>query len=183
MMKIAYLIPFFVLLGCVILNGFELSDINKSLAHAGILVLGITLFSGPLSKYSKIVYHIKSARRFLGISSFILLLAHSIISFQLFFNNDFSIIFNIENFYFFSIIFAIVSLLILLSLTFTSFNGAMKILGKNWKKLQNLGYVALLFGVIHFYLSQGAYLDFFQLLIILFLLIIILFRISMNILK
>ncbi len=182
-MKKAYAIPFIVLAVFVLLNGTSAFQLNRALALSGIFVLGITLLSGPLAKYVKRMNHVKIARRFLGVSSFALLAAHGLLSFVLFFDSDLSELFDPEGTFYIAVFFALGAIVILLALTATSFNRAMIIMGKNWKRLQNLAYLALALGLIHFFLTEFGRLNLMQGLVYIFLIIVILLRISMSIRK
>lgn len=51
---------------------------------------------------------------------------------------------------------ATLSLLILLALAATSFDGAIRSLGKRWKQLHRLAYLAALLAVLHFLMSPGS---------------------------
>ena len=176
-MKLAYIIPIIVVILMVALTGTGIHQINRALALAGIAVVGITFIVGPLPKYNKWFNKLKVHRRYLGVSGFLILLLHSIISMDLFFGWEIGEKFNPENFYFISAQFSTVAFLILLALTLTSTNYAMRLLGPNWKKLQTFGYVGFAASIVHFYLSQSGALNLVESLVFIFVMIVIIVRI------
>ncbi|MBN1170244.1 hypothetical protein JXA56_04420 [Candidatus Micrarchaeota archaeon] len=176
-MKSAYLIPAIIVVLMILLNGTSPYQINRALALAGIAVVGITFIVGPLPKYFPWFNRIKVHRRYLGVSGFLILLIHSILSFQLFFGSDIGKLLNTENHRFLSAFSAVLAFLIFLALTLTSTNRAMRILGPNWKKLQTFGYVGFVLSIIHFHISMGGSFNLFELMLFAFAIAVVAVRI------
>lgn len=132
---------------------FNLRAINRSVAGASVLLItislalsGITYFTDKLDKY--IVY-----RRYIGVMGALFAIAHMLLTFI----DIGSMVYLIE---FFTdpapfTLFAIASTLLLILLTIISNNESAKLLGNIWwRRLLRLGYVALLFGFLHFALMR-----------------------------
>lgn len=128
--------------------------LNRVFALSGLAIVGITFLIGPLSKYSKRINRLKIYRRFLGVSGFVVLLLHIIISFWQFYSFDLGLMLSPANPLLAAVVSGIMCFLIYLAMTLTSTNAAMRRMGRNWKLLQNTGYLAMVFSMTHFAWTQ-----------------------------
>ncbi len=128
--------------------------LNRVFALSGLAIVGITFLIGPLAKYSKRINRLKIHRRFLGVAGFFVLLLHAILSFWLFYSLDLGLMFNPANPLLSAALSGTMCFLIYLAMTLTSTRGAMRMMGKNWKLLQNTGYIAMVFSMSHFAWTQ-----------------------------
>ena len=128
--------------------------LNRVFALSGLAVVGVTFLIGPLAKYSKTINRLKIHRRYLGVAGFFILLLHSIISFWLFYSLDFGIMFSPSNPLLSAALSGTMCFLIYLAMTLTSTKSAMRMMGRNWKLLQNTGYLAMVFSMSHFAWTQ-----------------------------
>ncbi|MBD3210806.1 hypothetical protein GF318_05475 [Candidatus Micrarchaeota archaeon] len=150
-----YGLPVWTLLILFILTpGSSPYAINRVFALASVAVVGITFIIGPLGKFSKTANRLKVYRKYLGISAFVLMLAHGALSAVYIFDMDFVYMFleNSRTLQFYSALFAF---LIFFLMTITSTQKAITLLGpRNWKMLQTSGYVAMALGMLHFMLAN-----------------------------
>jgi sulfoxide reductase heme-binding subunit YedZ len=128
--------------------------LNRVFALAGLAIVGMTFLIGPLARYSKRINRLKIHRRYLGVAGFLVLLIHSIISFWLFYSLDLGIMFNPANPLLGAALSGTMCFLIFLAMTITSTKAAMRMMGRNWKLLQNTGYLAMVFSMSHFAWTQ-----------------------------
>ncbi|MBI4014407.1 MAG: ferric reductase-like transmembrane domain-containing protein [Candidatus Aenigmarchaeota archaeon] len=112
-----------------------------------IFVLAIPIFvkyaGSPLTAY------LLANRRWLGIYVFIFALLHVLVVYNFFFGWDVSKMINNTNAPFIAL--GSMAFLILASMTATSNNASVRILGRNWKRLHMLIYVALAMILVHSY--------------------------------
>ncbi len=128
--------------------------LNRVFALSGLMIVGLTFIIGPLAKYSKRINRLKIHRRYLGVAGFVVLLLHSIISFWLFYSLDLTLMFNLANPLLSAALSGTMCFLIYLAMSITSTTAAMRMMGRNWKLLQNTGYLAMAFSMTHFAWTQ-----------------------------
>lgn len=128
--------------------------LNRVFALSGLIIVGATFLIGPLSRYSKRINRLKIHRRYLGVAGFVVLLLHSAISFWLFYSLDLGLMFSPANPILAAALSGTIAFLIFLAMTLTSTNAAMRMMGRNWKLLQNTGYLAMALSMLHFAWSQ-----------------------------
>lgn len=121
---------------------------NKAFAISAIFLIGISFLIGPLAKFFDYFKNKIRYRKEIGVMGFLFALVHIIIS--IFFLKDkFPNEWLIENQP--SIIFGVISLVILIIVTSVSNNFSIIKLGyKKWIFLQRLAYLAFIFAAIHF---------------------------------
>lgn len=108
------------------------------------------VFSIPMlarRRRAPITLFLLANRRWIGIYVFVFALIHIALVFHFFFSWDISKLLNHPNSLFLSL--GSLSFLILAAMAATSTDWAMKTLGKHWKTLQNLAYVALVLALVH----------------------------------
>jgi sulfoxide reductase heme-binding subunit YedZ len=152
---LVYLLP--VLLTAAILLVAEkptTHGINRTLALSGLAILSITFLIGPLSMFSKRINRLKLYRKYLGLAGFAIIFLHAAISFWLFYSLDLNIAFNPASPLLSAALSGTAALLILLAMAVTSTQSAMRMMGRNWKLLQNTGYIAMVLSITHFAWSQ-----------------------------
>ncbi|MEM5878588.1 MAG: ferric reductase-like transmembrane domain-containing protein [Candidatus Aenigmatarchaeota archaeon] len=98
-------------------------------------------------KNTKFTTFLMAERRWIGIYTFFLALTHMLLVYNFFFGWDINKLLNHPNKVF--LFLGSLALVILALLAITSNNYSVKKLGKNWKKLHALIYLALLFVLIH----------------------------------
>jgi len=134
------------------------NDVNfaiRSTGMLGLVFMSLSLVITPIRRLTGWSW-LLSARRNLGVYGFLYILAHFTIFFL--YDRDGSVASTFEEItervYLW---FGFGSLLIMLPLALTSTDGMVTRLGpKRWKLLHRLAYVAVLFGIIHFYLLVKA---------------------------
>ena len=121
---------------------------NKAFAISSIFLIGISFLIGPLAKFSDYFKNKIRYRREIGVMGFLFALVHIIILI-FFLESKFPREWFAENQL--SVIFGVVSLVILIIVTSTSNNFSIKKLGyKKWISVQRLAYLALILAVVHF---------------------------------
>jgi DMSO/TMAO reductase YedYZ heme-binding membrane subunit len=128
--------------------------LNRVFALSGLLIVGITFLIGPLAKYSKSINRLKVHRRYLGVAGFVVLLMHAALSFWLFYSLDLGLMFSPANPILAAAVSGTMAFLIFLAMSLTSTTAAMRMMGRNWKLLQNTGYLAMALSMTHFALTQ-----------------------------
>jgi DMSO/TMAO reductase YedYZ heme-binding membrane subunit len=125
-------------------------SINRFLALAGFLLVCISLIIGPLATiWPKTFIPLMEPRRAIGITAFVFIVLHVLLSFLSTFNGRIDLILNTI-----PALIAIPALLIFLVLTLTSCDYAIKILGpKTWKGIQYFNYLAFVLSFAHFILQ------------------------------
>ncbi len=128
------------------------SEVIKTTGLTAIALLSITLAIGSLSRFFPIFNSLKVHRKVWGISSFVFALIHGLLVFIYYFKLDFLIFFNYQSPRFFTPITGLLSLLMLLIITASSFQLIFRKLPPHmWKHIQNLSYIALFFAVVHYF--------------------------------
>ncbi len=152
------LIPLLVfVLYFVTYNKFKMttSEMIKTTGLWSITLLSITLMVGPLSKYIKFFNYVKIHRKFWGVASFFIALAHFLLVFYKYYHWDFVAIFSFSNPKAAPVWAGMIATILLFLITVTSNKKSMEIMGaKKWKLLQTMSYLALAFVLIHFYLAE-----------------------------
>lgn len=156
------LVDFAVPLGLFILflafyNEYKItpSEMVKTTGLWSISLLGITLIVGPLSKVFLFFNFLKAHRKFWGIVSVLIAMAHVSLVFVYFYKFDLTRFWNFANPKYPGIASGLLALTILLLVTFTSNQKALtKLSPKTWKIIQTTSYLALALAVAHFYLME-----------------------------
>jgi sulfoxide reductase heme-binding subunit YedZ len=115
-----------------------------------ILALAVTP-AAKLFRWSGLIV----VRRMIGVTALVYTIAHIIIYFALRFW-DFVFIFN-ETFTRLSLIIATIATIGVIALGATSFDAAIKYMGRNWQRLHNTVYVITALALVHYLLSPGVY--------------------------
>lgn len=125
-----------------------IQDLTVRTGKAALILLAATLACTPLDRWLKF-HPILKARRTLGLYTFLYAALHMLIFVGLDFGFDLGLIWQgaVEKKYV-SVGFA--AFLILLALALTSFDWWKKHLGKNWKRLHRLVYLAGILAVVHY---------------------------------
>ena len=131
-------------------------EMVKTTGLLAIALLSLTLFIGPLCRFFPALDILKAHRKFWGILSFFIGLAHGILIYIYYFHNDVSKLFNPANPKYYGLLAGLVTLVILLIVTLTSNKKVLNTLNPNtWKIIQSASYLALIFAVLHFYLVES----------------------------
>lgn len=145
------------LLYFVTYNKFKMttSEMIKTSGLWSITLLSITLMVGPLSKYIKLFNHLKVHRKFWGITSFFVALAHFGLVVYKYYHWDFVATLSLSNPKAAPVWAGMVAIILLFLITVTSNKKSVELMGaKRWKLLQTMSYLALAFVLIHFYLAE-----------------------------
>lgn len=128
----------------------------KTSGLLAIALLSLTLAIGPLCRFLPSLNFLKAHRKFWGILSFFIALAHGILIYIYYANYDLAKLFNPESPKYLGLLAGLVSLIILLTVTLTSNQKILNSLSpKIWKIIQSTAYLALIFAVLHFYLVES----------------------------
>ena len=136
-----------------------LKNVSKASAVTATLLIAVTLFLGPLSRFFPGYFkHDLIYRKFLGLSGFFFALLHALAAFVGTYKADIFLVFSVANPNFYPAVFGAIGLLVLFALAATSTAHAIKKLTfNNWKFLQRLGYLSLVFVVLHFVFVGNGY--------------------------
>ncbi|MEX0932616.1 MAG: ferric reductase-like transmembrane domain-containing protein [Candidatus Pacearchaeota archaeon] len=134
---------------------FELNYINAVVAFSGAILLGFSMAMGSLAKFIRPFRRILNDRRKYGMIGYSLISLHVFLVMLIIFQNESPATMS----FVVSIAFAVFSFAIFSIMAFTSSNKWIKSLGiEKWKKIQNLGYLALVFVIAHIaLLANGAF--------------------------
>jgi methionine sulfoxide reductase heme-binding subunit len=136
-------------------NNLTVNPIQTATQYTGRIGLTLLIFSltcTPLNTLFKWHEALK-VRRALGLYAFFYVMLHLLLLVGVDYGFAFDILwgdFSNKTY----IYFGVITFLILVPLAFTSFKSWMKRLGRNWKRLHKLVYVASLLAVIHYILAQ-----------------------------
>lgn len=156
-----YMIPFLLIsVFTIFLLGSDKYLFNEFLVFIGELGFNLLLFIMFVKPLSAIFYQFKilgrlvSLRRQFGIVIFFLVFFHGL---GLMIHLDYLRLDSIIGLFDFSnyIFYGLIGLLLMFFLFITSNNFSVRLLKRNWKSLQRLAYVALLFSVIHVMMLKG----------------------------
>lgn len=132
------------------------SEMIKTTGLASIALLSVTLVIGPVCRFFPSLYFLKAHRKFWGILSFFIALAHGILIYIYYANYDLAKLFNPTSPKYLGLLAGLFSLIILLAVTLTSNKWALSSLSpRAWKLIQSTAYLALIFAVLHFYLVES----------------------------
>ncbi len=135
---------------------FTPHEMVKTTGLLAIALLSLTLLIGPASRFFPALDVLKAHRKFWGILSFFIALAHAALIYIFYVNYDLSKLFNPANPKYFGLLAGLTSLVILLAVTLTSNKLALNSLSpKVWKIVQSTAYLALILAVLHFYLVES----------------------------
>jgi len=142
---------------------FSISEIQKILGLTGLTLISIVVFIGSLARINKKFTKFKIYEKYLGISSFIIILTHVIFFFIISFLNYENLVKSGLKISFFQfllkinttlpIVIAWISFFILFFMFITSFKKTQNII-KNWKKWHKLLYLALLLSIARMILIE-----------------------------
>ena len=120
---------------------------NKAFAIGSMFLIGISFILGPLAKFFAYFRDKVEYRKEIGLMGFLFALVHIVISY-FFLSDKFQSTWFIENRT--SIIFGVLSLIILVIVSLVSNNYSIKKLGyKKWIFIQRLAYLAFIFAAFH----------------------------------
>ena len=134
----------------------SLSMANKIAALTGIALFSLSFIAGPIAYFwPKLFEGMKQYRKPWGQMGLALILIHAAISLNGYYSRGLEKFLAMDSVKLMGVILATMSLLVFVLITWTSSDYWIKKLGfEKWKKLQMLGYVALLLGVMHFFLME-----------------------------
>ena len=157
-----YALPLVVLLAFLLLSpGFGLRSVNRAFALSAVVVLGITFIIGPLSKFIKAVNRGKLYRRYLGLAGVAIFMVHIAISFVFYYSSDIFALLDFGNPRMLQVYAGLIALIIFFLMVITSAKQIIRVLGgKNWKLIQNTGYIAMILVMLHFMLANTSRGDF-----------------------
>lgn len=131
------------------------SGFIKTSGLVGILLLSITLFIGPASRFIQSLNIEKEHRKFWGIASVAFITVHAFLVINTYFHYNLFMLVDFSRPKFPGLFSGLVSLLILFVVTATSYQFIMRHLEHaTWKKIQNASYIALLLALMHFFLME-----------------------------
>lgn len=131
------------------------SEMVKTTGLLSISLLGVTLIVGPISRVFPFFSFLKAHRKFWGILSVLIALAHMSLVFIYFYKFDVTRFFNYSDPKYPGILSGLSALAVLLLVTFTSNQKALtKLSPGTWKVIQTTSYLALGLAVLHFYLME-----------------------------
>ncbi|MBN1982924.1 MAG: hypothetical protein JW795_15440 [Chitinivibrionales bacterium] len=129
---------------------YELFTLNKSIAIAGVLQLGVALACGPLCRFGILSANFLRQRRTLGLIAMLMLSSHVVFSI-FFLSGKFPWAYYAK--YPISLTTSIIAIICLLVVTIFSFrNIALRMKPRTWKTVQRLSWLGLIFGYLHFML-------------------------------
>ncbi|MDP3973435.1 MAG: ferric reductase-like transmembrane domain-containing protein [Candidatus Daviesbacteria bacterium] len=135
---------------------FNPKEMVKTTGLLAIALLSLTLLIGPASRFFPALNALKANRKFWGILSFFIALAHTILIYIFYVNYDLAKLFDPTSPKYFGLLAGLASLVILLAVTLTSNKLALNSLSpKIWKIIQSTAYLALILAVLHFYLVES----------------------------
>lgn len=131
-------------------------EMVKTTGLLAIALLSITLFIGPLCRFFPSLDFLKANRKFWGILSFLVGLAHGILIYIFYFNYNLAKLFDPASPKYLGLLAGLAALIILFVVTLTSHKTVIdSISPKTWKWIQSLSYLALILAVVHFYLVES----------------------------
>lgn len=132
------------------------SEMIKTTGLLSIVLLSLTLFIGPACRFLPALDILKAHRKFWGILSFFIGLAHAVLIYIFFANYSLAKLFNPASPKYYGLLAGLVAMIILLVVTLTSNKTVLNSLSpKTWKWIQSLSYLALILAVLHFYLVES----------------------------
>lgn len=131
------------------------SEMVKTSGLMAISLLALTLLIGPLARFVGAVDSLKAHRKFWGISSFLFLLVHIGLVITFYFKFNLGLLIDTSNPKFGGLAAGVLATIILLLVTLTSNQKALKGLSpRTWKIIQTTSYLALILAAAHFYLME-----------------------------
>ncbi|MBI3103444.1 ferric reductase-like transmembrane domain-containing protein [Candidatus Daviesbacteria bacterium] len=132
------------------------SEMVKTTGLLAIALLSLTLLIGPACRFFPGLEFLKAHRKFWGVLSFFIALAHTALVYIFYVNYDLSKLFNPAGPKYLGLLAGLASLIILSAVTLTSNKLALNSLSpKVWKIIQSTAYLALILAVLHFYLVES----------------------------
>lgn len=153
---VIYLMPVWMLLLFFAFNPrLGPNALNRTIALVAVALVGITFIIGPLSRFVKAANGYKIYRKYLGLSAFLFMVFHALLSVVFFYDLDISFMLSFDNPRMLQVYSAIIAFFIFFLMAITSTVKAIRLLGpKNWKLLQTTGYIAMAFVMLHFMLAN-----------------------------
>lgn len=132
------------------------SEMIKTAGLLAIALLSLTLIIGPICKLFPSLDMLKAHRKFWGILSFFITLAHIGLIIVYFYKFDLTKLFITTNPKFLGLMIGLIALGILFVVTISSIKVVLNYIPpKIWKIIQSLSYLALIFALLHFYLVES----------------------------
>lgn len=144
-------VVFFLLTGLFVLlhrDPFDSFLLNKAIADASFVLIGLSFAASGLSYFAKRPVLI-SLRKEFGVLGFFTVLVHGVLSLFLF---GFSYLFGVR--VVLPFFFGLVALLYFAFLAVISNPWGMRLFKQRWRPLLRVGYVAFVFGALHFFLTS-----------------------------
>lgn len=132
------------------------SEMIKTTGLLAVALLSLTLLIGPACGFLSALDILKAHRKFWGILSFLIALAHGVLIYIFYFNYNLAKLFDPTSPKYYGLLAGLVSLIILFAVTLTSNKTVLNSISpKTWKFIQSLSYLALILAVMHFYLVES----------------------------
>ncbi|MBI2017993.1 ferric reductase-like transmembrane domain-containing protein [Candidatus Daviesbacteria bacterium] len=132
------------------------SEMVKTTGLLAIALLSLALIIGPACRIFPALDILKAHRKFWGILSFFVALAHGVLIYIYYFNYSLSKLFDPTAPKYFGLLSGLASLSILLAVTLSSNQKVLDLISpKIWKMIQSASYLALIFAILHFYLVES----------------------------
>lgn len=134
---------------------FTPSEMVKTTGLMAISLLALTLAAGPLARFIPALDILKAHRKFWGVASFLFVILHLTLVVIFYFKFNFLRLIDPSNPKFLGLATGLLATAILLLVTLTSNQKALRSLDpKVWKTIQLTSYAALILAVAHFYLME-----------------------------
>lgn len=131
------------------------SEMIKTSGLLAISLLGITLLVGPLARFFPGLDFLKAHRKFWGITSMLIAIAHVLLVVIFYYKFNLGRLVDISHPKFAGILSGELALFILILVTLTSNNKALtKLNPQVWKAIQLTSYLAMALAISHFYLME-----------------------------
>lgn len=131
------------------------SEMVRTSGLMAISLLALTLVVGPIARLLPALDILKAHRKFWGITSFLFLILHLSLVIIFYFNFNVAKLFDTSSPKFLGFAVGMLALVILLMVTLTSNQKALKKLDPQvWKSIQMSSYLALVLAVAHFYFME-----------------------------
>ena len=131
-------------------------EMIKTSGLLAIALLSLTLLIGPACRFFPALNVLKAHRKFWGVLSFFIALAHGVLIYIFYFNYNLAKLFDPASPKYYGLLAGLASLAILLAVTLTSNKLSLNSLSpKVWKAVQSTAYLALILAVLHFYLVES----------------------------
>lgn len=135
-------------------HGLMGPSLVRGLGFAGATLISASLFSSVIFKFfPRTAVHWR-LRRHLGVAGFLLIACHVLVALKVFYGYDFSIVYYTWNPFQNPVVFGTIAFPIFFAMAATSTDWAVRKLGRWWKRIHRLVYLAMVASVFHFMLMN-----------------------------